>query len=112
MTQPNVQRVDLSKIKAQTYCWTCSSASASNPKRITDLLHYESRGEAPGVPSTGPVAGVPMNPIDWMDIAAAGLAGWAVIQAQREAEAAAEAALVPVPIPVPVDDQRAQQEVQ
>jgi hypothetical protein len=63
-------------------------------------------GEAPATPSTGPVAGETMNPIDWMDIAAAGLAGWAVIQAQREAEAAAEAALVPVPIPVPVDDQQ------
>lgn len=63
-------------------------------------------GEASATPSTGPAAGEIMNPIDWMDIAAAGLAGWAVIQAQREAEAAAEAALVPVPIPVPVDDQQ------
>ena len=47
-----------------------------------------------------------MNPVDWMDIAAAGLAGWALIQAQKEAEAAAEAALVPVPIPVPANDQQ------
>lgn len=68
-------------------------------------------GEAPATPSAGPVAGQTMNPLDWMNIAAAGLAGWALIQAQREAEAAAEAALVPVPIPVPVDDQP-QQEVQ
>jgi hypothetical protein len=66
-------------------------------------------GEAPATPSAGPVAGKTMNPIDWMDIAAAGLAGWALIQAQQEAEAAIEAALVPVPIPVPVDDN---QEVQ
>jgi hypothetical protein len=50
-----------------------------------------------------------MNPLDLMDLAAAGLAGLALIQAQREAEAAIEAALVPVPIPVPVDDN---QEVQ
>jgi hypothetical protein len=66
-------------------------------------------GEAPAPPSTGLAAGEAMNPVDWMDIAAAGLAGWALIQAQREAEAAAEAALVPVPIPVPVDDQPQQE---
>lgn len=69
-------------------------------------------GEAPATPSAGPVAGVTMNPLDWMDIAAAGLAGWSLIQAQREAEAAAAAAaaaLVPVPIPVPVDDQPQQE---
>jgi hypothetical protein len=45
-----------------------------------------------------------MNPADWMDLIAAGLAGWAVIQAQREAAVEAEAALVPCPIPVPVEE--------
>ncbi len=39
------------------------------------------------------------------DVIAAGLAGWAVIQAQQEAEAEAEAALVPELIPVPVEEE-------
>jgi hypothetical protein len=68
-------------------------------------MMYSVNVRATGLPpSTGPAAGPTMNPLDWMDIAAAALAGWALIQAQKEAEAAAEAALVPVPIPVPVDD--------
>lgn len=41
------------------------------------------------------------------DVIAAGLAGLAVIQAQREAEAEAEAALVPELIPIPVEEDQA-----
>lgn len=61
-------------------------------------------GATPPSSRPAPSPALDMNPADWMDLIAAGLAGWAVIQAQREAAAEAEAALVPCPIPVPVEE--------